>query len=73
MAKWAVTCTCGHDVTTEADSREAAAASLKGMMTEEAIAAHMKEFHQPGEPTPTKDQVDAMIDQGTHEVAAAAA
>lgn len=59
-------------MTTEAKSREEAVGNLKAMMTEEAIAAHMREKH-PGEPMMTKAQVDAQITKGVKVAAPAVA
>ncbi len=61
-----MTCTCGHETSVDAENREGAVEQLKGMMTEEAITQHCAEKH-PGEPVPTKEQTDAMIDQTTKE------
>ena len=53
-------------MTVDADSREQAVEKFKGMMTEEAIAQHCAEKH-PGEPIPSKEQSDMMIEQTTKE------
>ena len=66
MNKYSMTCTCGQEMTVDADSREQAIEKLKGMMTEEAIAQHCAEKH-PGEPVPSKEQSDEMIEQTTKE------
>lgn len=69
MASYSMTCTCGHSQKIEADSREDAVAMFKTGMTEDAIADHMREYHDAGEPVPTVAQAHAMIEQ---QVAAAA-
>ena len=53
-------------MTVDAKSREEAVEKLKAMMSEDAIAQHCAEKH-PGEPVPTKEQADAMIEQTTKE------
>lgn len=63
MASYSMTCTCGHRQTIEADGREDAVAMFKAGMTEEAIADHMREYHEAGEPVPTVAQAHAMIEQ----------
>jgi hypothetical protein len=67
MNKYSMTCTCGQEMTTDADSREQAVEKFKEMMSEGAIAQHCAEKH-PGEPIPTKEQCDMMIEQTTKEV-----
>lgn len=67
MNAYSMTCTCGQVMTVEADSREEAVEKLKAMTTENTISQHMAEKH-PGEPVPTKEQADAMIEQTTKEV-----
>jgi len=62
-----MTCTCGQEMTVDANSKEEAVEKLKGMMTEDAIAQHCAEKH-PGEPVPSKEQADAMIEQNTKQV-----
>ncbi len=62
--KYSMTCSCGHVMETEATTREEAVANIKGMMTEEAITAHMGEKHA-GEPVLSKAEVDAMVEQST--------
>ena len=63
MASYSVTCSCGHTDTIEADSRESAIAMFKTGMTAEAIAEHMSEYHDPGDPIPTVVDAHAMIEQ----------
>ena len=67
MNKYAMTCTCGQVMTTDADSKEEAVGKLQDMMTDEAIASHIAEKH-PGEPIPSKEQSDTMIEQNTKQV-----
>ena len=67
MNNYTMTCTCGHEYSVEAETKEAAVEQLKGMMTEEKIAEHMAESHKPDEPVPTKEQADMMIEQTTKE------
>ena len=55
-------CTCGHVVTADAQSREEAVDKLMGVMTPEAVVAHIAEKH-PGEPVPTPEQERAMVAQ----------
>jgi hypothetical protein len=47
----------------EAGSREEAVRMLQGAMTEESIAAHMKQHHRADEPVPSVAQTHAMIEQ----------
>lgn len=61
-----MTCTCGDTMTVDADSKEQAVEKFKEMLTEDVIAQHCAEKH-PGEPVPTKEQADAMIEQTTRE------
>ncbi len=56
-----MTCSCGHPISTEAESREEAVAKLKGEWTPEMVDSHMKEKH-PGE-TMTVEQAHAQIEQ----------
>lgn len=67
MNKYSMTCSCGQEMTVDANSREEAVEKSKGMMTKEAIAQHCAEKH-PGEPVPSKEQADSMIEQNTKEV-----
>ena len=66
MNKYSMTCTCGHEATVDADTKDEAITKIQDMMPEEAIASHMAEKH-PGEPVPSKEQSDAMIEQNTKE------
>lgn len=64
---YALTCSCGHTMSVEADSREEGVAKMKAMMTEAALAQHLKAYHKPGEPTPTLAQAHAQIEQNLRE------
>lgn len=55
-------CTCGHEVTADAEGQEEAIEKIKGIMTEEAVAQHMAEKH-PGDPVPSKEQYDMLLSQ----------
>ncbi len=70
--KFSMKCTCGHVVTVDADNMEGAVEKIQGIMTEDAIAAHMAEKHA-GEPVPSKEQSDANIAKMTYQEGAAAA
>ena len=59
-----MTCSCGHVMSAEAENRDAAVAQIQGMMTEEAIAAHMAEKH-PGDAIPTVADIHAQIAEMT--------
>lgn len=62
MQKYVVACTCGHDVTTEAVSREDAVAQMKKMMDKDGIESHFNEYHS-GEPMPSASEMYAHIEQ----------
>lgn len=64
--KYSFKCSCGDVMTVDAENREEAVRKLQEMMTEEKIPAHMSEKH-PGEPVPSKEQVNQMIEEGTVE------
>lgn len=63
MNKYTMTCTCGHEMEEMANSRAEAVTALKNKMTEETIAAHMKEMHKPDEVVPSVAEVHAGIEQ----------
>lgn len=67
MKKFSMKCSCGDDMTVDAMTREEAIEKLKMMMTEDAIAKHFAEKH-PGQPVPTKAEVDAMIEKEVMEM-----
>lgn len=60
---YSMQCTCGHVLSVDAESREDAVAKMKEMMTQDALEAHLKQYHKPDEPVPTLEQSHAMIDQ----------
>lgn len=62
MTKYSFTCTCGHKVTADAENKEEAVKKIQDMMGQDAINAHMAEKH-PGDPVPTKEQSDQMVEQ----------
>ena len=65
MSTFAMTCTCGHEMKVDADSREEGVSKMQAMMNEEAIAKHVADNH-PGEPMMQKSAVDAGIAQNLH-------
>lgn len=69
MKKFSMQCTCGHTIEVEANDLEEAVGKIKGVMDEKAIEAHIAEKHA-GEPVPTKEQSDMMVEKTTQEVAA---
>lgn len=72
--KYSMTCTCGHEMVVDAESKEEAASKLKEMMTQEELDKHWVEKHSDDtNPKPTLEQSWGMIDQSVHEVTAAPA
>lgn len=63
MSKFSMTCTCGHELSVDAATRESAVQQIKAMMPPDAVAKHMAEKH-PGQPALPVSQVHAMIEQG---------
>lgn len=63
---YSMTCTCGDVMSVEAENREEAVGKLKGMMSAEAIASHFAEKHS-GQPVPSKEQSDTMVEQMVRE------
>lgn len=63
MHKFTMVCSCGDPMTVEAETREEAVAKLQGMMTEEAIAAHMTDKHPGEQQIPSVADVHAQIAQ----------
>lgn len=64
MKTYSMKCTCGHVMTVQADSKEAAAQKLKEMMNQSALDAHWADKHQTDQNSkPTLEQSHAMIDQ----------
>lgn len=59
---YAMTCTCGHKMTVDADSRDEAVSKMQDMMDDAAIKAHWEEFHaDDAMPMPSIEQSHAMI------------
>jgi hypothetical protein len=57
-----MTCSCGHDLKAEAETREQAVKSVQSQMDEKAIKDHYDQFHE-GESIPSVAQVHDMISQ----------
>ena len=71
--KYSMTCTCGHDMSVDADSKEEAITKLTEMMTQEELDKHWADNHANDMgPKPTLEQSHAMIAQTVHEDTAAA-
>jgi hypothetical protein len=64
MSAYHMTCSCGHDIKVDAKDRADAVSKIQGIMTKDAIAAHMKERH-PGEPIPPVSAIHQMIAENT--------
>jgi hypothetical protein len=64
MSAFQMTCSCGHEIKVDAKSRDEAVKKIQGMMTKDAVAAHMKEKH-PGEPMIPVAEVHKMIAMAT--------
>ena len=60
MSEYQMTCSCGDEIKVDAADRDEAVSKIQAMMTDEAVAAHMKEKH-PGEPVPPTAQIHGMI------------
>ena len=60
MKKYSMTCSCGDTMNVEAESREDAVSTLKGMMTQVAIDDHCNKNH-PGMRL-TESEVHAQIE-----------
>ena len=67
MKKFSITCTCGHKMTVDAETKEEAIVKLNDMMTQEALDDHFLKNHQPTEQKPTLEQAHAMITQTVQE------
>lgn len=61
-----MTCSCGDQMSIEANNRDEAVTQYKAMMSEHSIAEHFAEKHQ-GQPVPPVSVVHAMIE---HQVSA---
>lgn len=68
--QYSMTCSCGHVMSVDGETRDEAVQKMKDMMTEDAVAAHMNEKH-PGEPPMSQAQVHSQIEQGLQLVAPA--
>jgi len=62
MQKFKMTCSCGYTMEHEAADRAGAVAFFKGMMTQEAIDAHLKDKH-PGMPALSMADCHAQIER----------
>ena len=62
MGQYTMQCSCGDIMKMEAENRAQGVAKFKGMMTAEAIAAHMAEKH-PGDPVMSVADCHAMIER----------
>ena len=64
MSQYSMTCSCGDILSAEATSRSEAVQKIQGMMTKDAISAHMVEKH-PGQPVPSVADIHGQIAQYT--------
>ncbi len=62
MATFSMTCSCGDNMTVEAENRDEAVMKMKEMMNADAIAAHMAE-KPPGQPVMSVEDCHAMIEK----------
>jgi hypothetical protein len=62
MAMFKMSCTCGDEYSVDANDRDEAVSKMKGMMTQEAIDAHMNEKHA-GQPKISMADCHAMIER----------
>lgn len=60
--KYSFTCTCGHTISVDANSRDEAVQKIKDMITPDFISAHMSEKH-PGEAVPSVEDMHKMVDE----------
>ena len=67
MTTFQMTCACGDTMKVESATREQAVSELKTMMSEAAVAAHMKEKH-PGEPMIPVPEVHSIIEKTLREI-----
>ena len=64
MKKFAVTCTCGHDMTVDANDMDEAKMKMKEMMNQEGVDAHWADKHAEDKGSkPILEQVHMQIDQ----------
>ena len=69
MMNFAMTCSCGDEMTVQAANRDEAVMKMKAMMTQEAVDAHWMEKHATDQmPKPTLDQVHMQIDEKLQQV-----
>jgi len=69
MKKFSMTCTCGHEMSVDAATKEEAVAKLQQMMDQKGIDAHWAENHKEDTaPKPGIEQVHAMVAEKVHEV-----
>lgn len=59
---YSMTCSCGHEMSAEAATRQDAVAKMKAMMTQDYLDQHLAEKHA-GEPKITLAQAHAQVDQ----------
>lgn len=59
---YSMTCTCGQVMSVEAENRDEGVAKLKEMMNADAIAKHFADKHS-GQPVPSKEQSDSIVEQ----------
>jgi len=62
MPKFSMTCSCGHEMSVDAATRQEGVAKMKAMFTKEAVDQHLADKH-PGEPPMTVAQVHGQIEQ----------
>ncbi len=62
MTKFSMTCSCADKMEIEAGSREEAVSKMKGMMTQDAINAHMAKNH-PDKPVISMADCHAQIEK----------
>lgn len=62
MPKFSMTCSCGHEMSVDAVTREEGVANMKAVMTQDAVDQHLADKHS-GEPKMTVAQVHGQIEQ----------
>jgi hypothetical protein len=73
MQTYSMICLCGHEMKTQADSREAAVGKMQEEMTQAALNKHMKEYHRPDDAKPSLAEAHRQIAQNLQEVTPAIA
>ena len=63
MANYSMNCSCGHTMTTEAGTRDAAVSKFKGIMTQATFDQHWTEMHKATEQKPSLAEAHAGITQ----------